>query len=118
MLFLDQNVPLRTDASFDAMENVDHHKAVSPLSQLEIGLVSSFPLDYMHLVCLGLVRRLLIRWKDRSSPQRLMIRSVNELSSCLAQAQSFWTTEFNRRPRSLSDIDRWKATEFHQFLLY
>ena len=35
---------------------------VSPLTELNIGMVSHFPLDYIHLVCLGVVRRTICLW--------------------------------------------------------
>lgn len=118
MTYPEQDAPLRTDASFDEMENPDHHKSESPLSRLGIGLVSTFPLDYMHLVCLGVMRRLLNAWKDRSSPQHLPLSSLNALSTCLIEARHHWPSEFSRQPRSLVELDRFKATEFRQFLLY
>ena len=33
-----------------------------PLNNLSIGTVSQFPLDFMHLVCLGVVKRLIWLW--------------------------------------------------------
>jgi hypothetical protein len=55
LVFLEQNAPLRTDQSCSDKSNREHHKENndSPLEKLGIGLVSDFPLDYMHLVCLG-----------------------------------------------------------------
>jgi len=53
MTFPLQDALLRTDKSFASMSDSDHHKSISPLSELNIGLVSQFHLDYMHLVDLG-----------------------------------------------------------------
>jgi hypothetical protein len=118
MTYPEIDAPVRTDAEFDEMANVEHHKGTSPLSILHMGLVTGFPLDYLHLVCLGVTRRLLTAWKDRSSPQRLRLQNLKDVSANLLASQSFWPSEFNRKPRSLDEVDRWKATEFRQFLLY
>lgn len=61
-----QNAPpptKRTDTSFAVQEDEEHHLNVSPLTQVpKLGLVSNFALDYMHLVCLGVMRKLLLVW--------------------------------------------------------
>ena len=49
----DTDAPLHTDASFDARLDEDRHVGQNPLQPLGISMVSSCPLDYMHLVCLG-----------------------------------------------------------------
>jgi hypothetical protein len=119
LVFLEQDAPLRTDQSFSDKSNREHHKEIdSPLEKLGIGLVSNFPLDYMHLVCLGVMRRLLMAWKSGPRKTRLLGRSVQVISDYMLQAIPFWPCEFSRKPRSLKEIDRWKATEFRQFLLY
>lgn len=51
MIFLETDAPLRTDATFLAQEDEEHHVGLSPLLPLQIGMVSKIPLDYMHLVC-------------------------------------------------------------------
>lgn len=116
--FPETNAPLRTDASFLCMADEDHHKAVSPLSCISIGMVSQIPLDYMHLVCLGVVKRLLLLWVKGPLKCRLGPRSVQQISTNLLLLKNCVPSDFARRPRSLSEIDRWKATEFRQFLLY
>jgi len=78
----------------------------------------------MHRVCLGVVRSLIKFWLcgpvrcDLSVASRLPAGSVQMLSSKLVKLASFIPCEFARKPRSMSEVDRWKATEFCQFLLY
>jgi len=52
------SAPLRTDEEFISRKDNAHHTAMSPFTGLQFGMVSNFPLDYMHLICLGVVRRL------------------------------------------------------------
>ncbi|KAJ8043844.1 hypothetical protein HOLleu_11120 [Holothuria leucospilota] len=49
--FPETNAALRTDQSFIDMEDESHHLGLTPLTELGIGMVSTFPADYMHLVC-------------------------------------------------------------------
>ena len=115
------SAPLRTDTSFDEMADEGHHTSEScPLKPLSVGCVSQFGLDYMHMVCLGVCRRLLLYWKGPVGPLcvRLGSRSVNELSQKLVSLCPHIPFEFARKPRSVSEVMRWKATEFRQFLLY
>lgn len=120
VVFLETDAALRTDVAFDEMADENHHCGSTPLSQLGIGLVSQFGLDYMHLVCLGVVRRLLLYWKGPIGPLavRLGYRNVDALSRILLSFVAFVPCEFARKPRAVSEVLRWKATEFRQFLLY
>ncbi|PIK59062.1 hypothetical protein BSL78_04019 [Apostichopus japonicus] len=72
----------------------------------------------MHLVCLGVTRRLVKLWlkgplKTRQSPQL-----IREISAKLQSLNGALPREFARQPRSLNEFERWKATELRQFLLY
>ncbi|KAG8175775.1 hypothetical protein JTE90_029260 [Oedothorax gibbosus] len=67
MVFTDSNSTLRTDESFATKQQPNHHVGRSPLTELDIGLVSKFPHDPMHLVYLCVMRRLLYRWKGKDS---------------------------------------------------
>ncbi|CAN7982524.1 unnamed protein product, partial [Ixodes hexagonus] len=52
----------RTDDDFGQQKNKPHHKSQSPLLKLPVEMVSQFPLDYMHLVCLGVIKILVQYW--------------------------------------------------------
>lgn len=112
--------PLRTDHSFRNMTDEDHHVGKSPLTALSIDMITQFPLDEMHLVYLGVVRRLIIYWLRGpiEYQSRLPGRAVQTLSKHLLCLQQHICNDFARKPRSLAEVDRWKATEFRLFLLY
>jgi len=112
------NAPLRSDVSFNEMIDVEHHTGPTPLSRLGVGLVTQVVLDYMHLVCLGVTKRLVSIWMKGP----LLVRQGNTVITAISQNlelfKNFTPSEFTRRPRSLLEVARWKATEFRQFLLY
>ncbi|XP_011859938.1 PREDICTED: uncharacterized protein LOC105557334 [Vollenhovia emeryi] len=118
VVFLETHSMLRTNDTFKNRIHIEHHTGDSILEKLAIGMVSQIPLDYMHLVCLGVVKRLLQLWVRGNRNIRLSSEAVNLISCYLIELKSFIPAEFARKPRGLKDIDRWKATEFRQFLLY
>lgn len=120
VIFPDVDAPLRTDEDFRDQVDLDHHHGTSPLLALGVGLASMFPLDYMHLVCLGVMKKLLVQYGTSSTPSasKLPIRSQLEISEQLLAFQTYTPCEFNSKPRSLNDREHWKAVEFRSFLLY
>ena len=116
--FPEASASLRTDDSFRAMQDEDHHLGPCPFSDLSIGMISGFPLDYMHLSCLGVMRRLLHLWTKGPLATRIGPQAVRKLSEALILIRDHVPSEFARKPRQISELDRWKATELRQFLLY
>lgn len=113
------SAPLRTDSSFRSKRDPDHHLGESPLLKLpRLDVVSDFPIDYMHSVCLGVTRKLLHSWTSGSLHVRLSSQQVKLLSERILLLRVSTPTEINRKPRELSELARWKATEFRTFLLY
>ena len=41
-------------------------KVDSPFSELDIDMISTFPIDPMHALDLGVMKKLLLRWKEGS----------------------------------------------------
>jgi hypothetical protein len=76
-------------------------------------------LDPMHLVYLGVVKRMLRRLvKKCPRAIKLSAQKVNELDVALGKLKLSMPSEFVRRPRSTVDLKLWKATEYRAFLLY
>ena len=81
-------------------------------------MIQSFPLDYMDLTCLGVMRKLLLAWKKGPLTVRIGTQNVNRISERLSMIKFSVPNDFARKPRSLDELARWKATELRQFLLY
>ena len=71
----------------------------------------------MYLVCLGVVRRIL-NFMKKGPCGKLSHLQRTEMSNNFIKLNGCLPSEFSRQPRSLYELDRWKATEFCQFLLY
>uniref|UniRef100_A0A2S2QHW4 Uncharacterized protein n=1 Tax=Sipha flava TaxID=143950 RepID=A0A2S2QHW4_9HEMI len=72
----------------------------------------------MHLVCLGIIKKLLMLWMKGSLNVRLPSWKINQLSELIINLKPFFVCEFSRKPRTLIEVACWKATEFRYFLLY
>lgn len=114
------NAALRTDSHFrTGLYGEDYHVNTTPLLQLEIDLIRNIPLDYMHLVCLGVMKRLISFWCKGNISIRMMANDLDDVNETILDMRNHLSyKDFARLPRPLSDSDRWKATEFRQFLLY
>ena len=107
----------RTDYDFSCQSYKQHQKYKSPLIAAGIKCVSGFCLDYMHLICLGVVKRILNYFR-KGPMARLSQAHILQISEKLIEFRNYIPSDFARRPRSLLNVDRWKATEFRQFILY
>ena len=115
--FSQLDAEVRTDESFLQRKNLQHHLRDSPLENI-MGMVSQFPYDYMHLACLGVMRRILHLWVQGPPAIALKKNEKAAISGRLLNFGPFVLHEFSRKPRSLKDLSHWKATEFRLFLLY
>ena len=58
MTFCDLNSAKRTDVDFRSQSNAEHHKGITPFTQLPIDMITTFPVDPMHQVSLRQCRSL------------------------------------------------------------
>ena len=109
----------RTDASFKSGAYLNgHQKSISPLVELGIDCIHQFTLDYMHLVLLGVMKRMLGYLTKGPNACKLSHQLISQISKRLLTHNGLMPSEFNLQPRSLSELCYWKSTELRQFLLY
>ncbi|KAL7296889.1 hypothetical protein TKK_0010279 [Trichogramma kaykai] len=110
-----EDAQLRTDTNFRNRLNEEHHKGLSPFETLDINMITFFPLDYMHLVCLG-VTKLLIRLWLKVNPRFSAIKT-ERFSESFTSLKPYVPKEFNRKPESILNYRFWKATTLRFFML-
>lgn len=117
---------LRTDESFYNRVHPNHHndlyKTIATRTVIErigIKMISQIPLDTMHLVELGVMKKILELLMGRlvtgftKDAETLLI-----VDSYFQEFFQYTPGEFQRKPRTLFDHGNFKATECRQFLLY
>lgn len=118
-VFLETDCPLRTHEEFINRSDMVFQPRVTPLLSIPgLDLTCSFAIDYMHLICLGVMRTLLFIWCNGPLPLRLSPTQRSVMSENLLTFRNDIPAEFARKPRELTHIKLWKATEYRMFLLY
>ena len=122
-VFLSCNSRLRTNESFRRRLQEDHHQpnmqdCVTLMEELDLDMIRQFPCDYMHLICLGMTRKLCALLKSGRKSIRVGSHVLQKISSVLRESSKFIPKEFSRKPRPIECSDKWKATECRLFLLY
>ena len=127
--FIETACTLRDDASFRSRLYDYHQKEgnPSPLVELPIDMIADFPLDYMHLVLLGVVRRMLRLWLGTSDFKVTSFSSNfrlcgkvndNKIKERVSACADNITTEFQRRPRQMDENKYFKAHEYRTLMCY
>lgn len=117
VLFENGSYPLYSDKTFRDRVYSKHHNGTSPFERLPIDMIHHFPIDYMHLCCLGVTRKLLYLWTE-IKPHKLRNSDIQSISNRLVLFGKLMPKCFNRKVRSLKDLHHFKATEFRSFMLY
>ena len=122
MTFPNIDATARTDKSFKRQTNEQHHKETSIFVMLAgMLMITHWPIDYMHCLLLGVMRKLLHMWtkgKKATLKHKLHDDMINAMTAIMLECAETCPSEFARRPRSLKDLDRFKATELRTFLCY
>lgn len=66
----------------------------------------------MHNVCLSVMNNRLRFWIKGPKPVRYQSENFEQINSDLVNFDQYLLCEFSRRPRSLEDLEFWKASEF------
>lgn len=110
---------LRTDESFRQRTDKLHHKPRfqnrATVLERVMGMVSQLVIEAMHAVDLGVTKRI----------SKMIFTSKHVTKEAFASMQYQFKSfrkhvpsEFARKPRSLTEVSSFKATEFRQMLLY
>ena len=116
---------LKTNQTFRDQIFENHHNGITILERLQyLDMILDIPLDPMHLVDLGVMRRMLQflfgTGQNGSIPNVTLNRAlIRAIDTFLIRLRPFISRiDFARQPRTVKELPRWKATELRQFLHY
>lgn len=120
----------RTDEGFRSRIYGEHHKNYEPgpleCEELETDMVMDFPIDPLHAMDLGLMKKLVSCWMGskrygnsfNTFQLKLTAFKISEADDHLNYLRQFQPSDFNRKSRALSIYKYWKGAEFSCLLNY
>lgn len=118
--FLRSDCPRRNDNDFRAKKDEEHHKTDSPLLKLNIDMVEDIPVsDSLHLIDLGVMKRLLIGWRDGNLGKYITkwcSKDIERVNDFLTKCRM--PKEIHRSVRTVIVLSNWKGSEYRTFFYY
>lgn len=99
----------RTDERFQNFDYDIHQIKKIPLIDIGLPCVTMFSLDYMHLVCLGVTKRILTFLKQGPRECKLSYQQLTILSEKMTSLNGKMPREFARQSGSLDYVDKSKS---------
>uniref|UniRef100_A0ABD2X1T5 DUF4218 domain-containing protein n=1 Tax=Trichogramma kaykai TaxID=54128 RepID=A0ABD2X1T5_9HYME len=121
MVFKGVDHPLRSSESYKNKVDGEHHKeGEGSLDKLPMDLVSQTVFEYMHLCCLGVMKKILDGIIDGKFAARVSLseEKIQIVNLRLLQIKECCPADFARKPLKIKKYSKYKATEFRQILLY
>jgi hypothetical protein len=125
-VFRSYSVGARSDSTYNEREDPLFHSLsfqlredLHPLEGLGMGMISQVPLEPMHLIDLGVMKKVLgIIVSNLGKKYFETKQLLKQTEEHLVLLRNFVPSEFQRKPRNFTELARYKATELRQFLLY
>ena len=120
MIFPELDSRNRLDSDFKERIDIDQHLcSISPLLEY-VPFVTAFPPEYMHLVCLGIFRKLAFYYLRTTKNKRLACRippsRLIHFNEMIIICSKYLPFEFKRKLEN--EIEHWKATQFRTCFLF
>lgn len=117
---------LRSHHEFLSYSDSEFHIGETIITTIpKFDIVFSIPFDYMHCVCIGIMKKLLMFWTGvKRHASTLPNGIISALDERLNNLGKYVPHDFQRAPNKnnrkhpLRDASRWKASELRQVLLY
>ena len=120
MVLLGTDHEPRTAEDYCSRLDTKHHMdEPSPLLPLFDSLVCQTPFEYMHLVLLGVLMKLLFVWIQGKYNKLARLNRISKetVYERFNQISAFCPEEYARKSENLEKFDSFKATELRQILL-
>lgn len=119
--YIDEEATRRTNVSFRERSQENHHIGESNLLKIDhLDMIDHIPIDSMHCVYLGVMKKLLSIWFVTKNKNKNFLSNecFKAVSKSIKDLKGKLPSEFHRNLRNLDAINRYKAKELRMFLLY